>query len=891
MSNTPEHPDLRSGSEQEPQVDHLGLIQPHGALLVLDPDGRVEQRSDNVEAVLGAPCPPGIALGELIEKASLSQVDSAFSDLATGLARPRFTPIALRTAGGRALAAVPHALSAGQLRLLELETLPEPSDASGYELLAPHLDSLRDCITLDELYDEAARVARRISGWDRAVLLRFDADGAGEVVAEVTQREPSYRGMRFPAVDVPEKLRRLYQHERVRCIVDATAPAAKLSPLANPRTSRPVPLEAIGLRGAAAPFLDMLSALDIASSLTTALLAGDGLAGLLVCYNHAPAAPPSFAVRQACELLGVVVSTRRAELGEVQRLRAQVRAGARRSQLLARLNVERPSPARLLSGEPNLLDLIPASGAAWVGEQRVVSTGKTPSTAALLDLARWLDTEVARPSFATRSLEQVYPAARELRDSCAGLLALQLPQPDGGWLLWLRPELPSTVAWGKTSEENASTSAAGGAKRSFAAWQRSVEGTSAVWSKEERDAASALRDGLVELALVRAEQSRRELELERRQARRLETLGLLASGFANDFNNLLLAIQANAVLAQDELQAGGDVQPFLEQIDGAVTRGARLTNQMLAFSGRNVATVEAVDLSAMVQRLALLDGMIAPGATLERELTSDLPELDIDVTQVQQMVVNLVLNASESLQGDHGTITVATGEQQLGEPLGELDPGRYVYLDVVDTGCGMDETTKQQLFEPFFTTKEKRPASTDTPRGIGMSAVIGAARSHGGGVVVDSVPGRGTSVRVLLPVSSSPTSHEHDELPAAEVGGESRTVLIVDDEELVRNVAMAALKREGWRGIPAVDGSEALALFEQHRAEIDLVLLDLTLPGLGGGEVWRALREQAPDVKVLFSSGLSTKALPAEAVEAGCAFLQKPYKPDALLAHLRRTLG
>ncbi len=909
MSNAPERPEpssrVRQGHEPKPNVDHLGWIQPHGALLVLDPEGRVEQRTDNASALLGVACEPGAALGDLFAPASVGLIDGAFGALAAGLRRPRFAPMVLESKGERALTAmphlqaVPHLQAAAQLRLLEVEPRhtssatedapPSPQVASSYELLAPDLDALRECATLEDLYDEAARVAQRLTGWDRAALLRFDADGAGEVIAEAANRRPAYKGIRFPASDIPEALRRIYQHERVRCIVNTRASATKLEPLRNPRTDQPVPLDTIGLRGVASPFLDFLTSLDISSALTIALTAGDGLSGLIGCYNHDLAEPPTFAVRQACELLGVVVSTRRAELVEVQRLRAQVRSSARCAQLQARLDADNASPARLLSGEPNLLDLVSAGGAAWVGSRRVVSAGKTPSTAALLDLARWLDTEVARSSFAIRSLEQVYPAARDLRDSCAGLLALQLPQPEGGWLLWLRPQLSSAVDWANGN------GAADGAKRSFAAWCLSVEGTAAAWSQAERDAALALREGLVELALAKAEQARQKLELERKQARRLETLGLLASGLANDFNNLLLAMEANAALAQDELHAGGDVRPFLEQIDGAVSRGTELTHQMLAFSGRNVATVETVEISELLQRLALLDGVVAPEATLERQLAKDLPAIEIDPALVRKMVVNLVLNASEALQGEAGTITVVTGEQRLIKPLGDLAPGRYVFIDVIDTGCGMDETTKQQLFEPFFTTKE-HPES-EGPRGLGMSAVVGVARRHRGGVVVDSVPKRGTRVRVLLPVTAQARVEtvqppaDAVQPPADAPGGEeSRTVLIVDNEALVCNVATAALARAGWRGLIAADGDEALRLFDEHRDEIDLVLLDLTLPGLSGGEVWRALRARSPDVKVLFSSGLSTKALPTEAVDAGCAFLPKPYKPSALLAHLRRAL-
>lgn len=877
-----------AAGEHEQTADSLhpaDAVQPHGILLALSPTLQIQSASANAADLLGEAPRLGDGLDAVLDQEACTRLLAALEGLSPGKL-PHTDPLRLHTRAKRLLAGVAH--RSGERILLELEPETTLDGTTAYARLGPHLDELHQANTLDEMYQAAAVVARRITGYQHVMVYCFAADGSGVISAEDRDpAQPSYLGLRFPALDLPDTLRRLYVRNAVRLIADVDAVQ---QPIDSAAGLPALDLSDAGLRGLPARYREYLANMGVRGYLSIALRRGDTLRGLIVCQQPDPHVP-AHAVRRAGELLGLMVSLRLGELGETARLRAQVRASAVRAQLLARLTLDQPSPAPLLGGDPNVRDLIAADGAAWICDQRVVTIGQAPSTDDLLALTHWLEQEIDRPVFAIRSLEQVYAPAVQLRGTAAGLLAIRLPEPEGGWLLWLRAELPATVAWSSnvpTPKTNKRHPAA-----SFEEWARSLAGCAIPWEKEERDAAAALRDGLVALALRRAERRRRELEAQRREARRLETLGLLAGGLANDFNNLLLAVQANAALAEDERAAGGEVAPFLQAIDQATSRAAELTNQLLAFAGQGRAAVREVDLSALLGELSTLHSLVPQQASLLRRFGAT-PAVRVDATQIQQVVLNLVLNAAEALEAKPGTITLATGVDNISAESrrafagDELMAGRYVWIEVGDDGCGMDEATQKRLFEPFFTTKVQAAAGIPSVRGLGMSAVQGIVRGHGGAVTVESKKGQGSTIRVYLPLET-PTLTAASTAPALfEAADRPLTILVVDDEELVIDIAEKALGRAGWRCLVARDGGEAITLFEEHGAEIDVVLLDLTMPTVGGAETWRELRKREANVRVLFSSGLSDRALPIEASQQGCAFLQKPYRPSALLAALKR---
>ena len=392
----------------------------------------------------------------------------------------------------------------------------------------------------------------------------------------------------------------------------------------------------------------------------------------------------------------------------------------------------------------------------------------------------------------------------------------------------------------------------------------------------------------------RANEERRRLEQQVWHAQKLESLGVLAGGVAHDFNNLLMGVLGNAGLALADLPSGAPARQQLERIETAALRAAELTNQMLAYAGKGRFSVEAIDLSGLVREMAnLLGSAISKKAQLTYDLASGLPAVRGDPTQLRQVVMNLITNAADALGDGRGLIVVRTGATPAkrafpnGAHLGErLPEGTYVYVEVADTGCGMDEDTRQRIFDPFFTTKF-------TGRGLGLAGVLGIVRSHGGAIGVETAPGAGTTFRVVLPATGELVADEPDSAPAAQEPKLTGTVLVADDEETIRGIARAALERAGFAVLTTADGRECVEVFRKRRDEIDVVVLDLTMPVLGGTDALRELHAIRPGVPVILSSGYTEEDASARTGDEGgaVAFVQKPYRPSELVASVRAVLG
>jgi len=388
------------------------------------------------------------------------------------------------------------------------------------------------------------------------------------------------------------------------------------------------------------------------------------------------------------------------------------------------------------------------------------------------------------------------------------------------------------------------------------------------------------------------------LDLERRvlHAQKLESLGILAGGIAHDFNNLLVAILGNAELALLEMppQAAGRDAVF--DVRRAAIRASELTNQMLAYSGKGRFVVEDVDLSAMVREMVrLLEVSVCKRARLRCELTDQLPAIEADAAQLRQVVMNLVTNASEAIESTDrdGTITLRTREAAVvpadlsGVEIGEdLPAGRFVELAVTDTGCGMTPEVRARLFDPFFTTKF-------FGRGLGLAAVQGIVRGHGGVLAIDSEPDRGSCIRVLWPVSAGAAQRRVEPVVAARPDWQgSGTVLVVDDDEAVRGIAARILAHLGFAVLTAENGARGIDEFRAHAPEIAFVLLDLTMPAMDGEQTFRELRRSHPDVQVILASGYNEQDATSRFAGAGLAgFVKKPYTIEGLATVIRRAVG
>ncbi|MBE7520546.1 MAG: PAS domain S-box protein [Thermoflexaceae bacterium] len=393
-------------------------------------------------------------------------------------------------------------------------------------------------------------------------------------------------------------------------------------------------------------------------------------------------------------------------------------------------------------------------------------------------------------------------------------------------------------------------------------------------------------------ARKRAEEERQRMEAQVQHTQKLESLGVLAGGIAHDFNNLLTGIVGNAGMALDELPAGSSAYEVVRDVEAAGLRAAELTRQLLAYAGKARFSVGPVDLSVLVSEMAhLLEVSISKKARLVFRSDPGLPAIEGDATQLRQVVMNLITNASDAIGENPGTITVTTGAMEATrEDLlrsyvdGDLPPGQYVYVEVADTGSGMDQATVDRIFEPFFTTKF-------TGRGLGMAAVLGIIRSHRGAIIVTSEPGKGSTFRVLIPASAAVAAPAPGPEARVQVTLATSRALVVDDDEAVRKLTARVLEGAGATVTVARDGHEAVRLFRAGHGGFDVVVLDLTMPGMDGAETFRVLRAIDAKVRVVLSSGYGEEEALARLEGTGAAgFIQKPYRPSELLALVQKVL-
>jgi PAS domain S-box-containing protein len=390
---------------------------------------------------------------------------------------------------------------------------------------------------------------------------------------------------------------------------------------------------------------------------------------------------------------------------------------------------------------------------------------------------------------------------------------------------------------------------------------------------------------------LKAQGDRDRLEAEVRHAQKLESLGVLAGGIAHDFNNMLTSILGNADLTLVNMPRSAQGRAHLERIRDAGRRLSALTHQLLAYSGKATFVVEALDLSRLVEEMEhLLAVGVSKKGVLRYELAHDLPAVDGDSSQIGQVVMNLVTNASDALGESSGSIALRTGvmdvhREDLSQAyiFDDCAEGLYAFLEVQDSGAGMDAETQGRIFDPFYTTKS-------SGRGLGLAVVLGIVRSHRGAVSVCSEPGEGTTFRVLIPCSQAEPARKREQPGSTLAWRGAERVLVVDDEPDVRELTETMLRHLGLQVLTAVDGQAALDLLRAHANEVDLVLLDLTMPGLGGTEVLEQIERIRRDLPVVLMSGYNEGYSARGCADRIAGFLQKPFSSEQLGQLLRSVL-
>jgi two-component system, cell cycle sensor histidine kinase and response regulator CckA len=390
----------------------------------------------------------------------------------------------------------------------------------------------------------------------------------------------------------------------------------------------------------------------------------------------------------------------------------------------------------------------------------------------------------------------------------------------------------------------------------------------------------------------RAEDERQHVERKLLDTQKLESLGVLAGGIAHDFNNLLTGILGNACLARMELAPDSRMHHHLEQVEKASMRASELCKQMLAYSGRGRFIVERIDLNRVVEETAdLLRLSIAKTSILKFDVANVATPVLVDATQIRQVLMNLVINASEALGERSGVVRLATGllridasEMQTLTLAAEMREGDYAFIEVSDTGAGMSKETMAKIFDPFFTTKF-------TGRGLGLAAVLGIVRGHHGGIRVRSEPWKGTTFSVFLPCAEGRAPEAPVAYGAADGWRAHGRALVIDDEDTSRTVAARMLEKMGFEVDTEGDGETALERFSRDPSLYAIVVLDLTMPRLDGVQTFEALRALRPDVRVLLMSGFNEQDATTRFAGRGLAdFIQKPFRPDLLLSKVRRIV-
>jgi two-component system, cell cycle sensor histidine kinase and response regulator CckA len=382
---------------------------------------------------------------------------------------------------------------------------------------------------------------------------------------------------------------------------------------------------------------------------------------------------------------------------------------------------------------------------------------------------------------------------------------------------------------------------------------------------------------------------RRHLEEQLRQAQKMEAVGMLAGGVAHDFNNLLTIITGYSQLILNNLGSEDPNRHSVEQIMKAGERAAALTKQLLAFSRRQVLQPRVLELNKLITSLGtMLQRLIGEDIDLRLVLPPELGRVSADPGQIEQVLMNLVVNARDAMPTG-GVLTVETGNVKLDANYAKahiaVRSGPYIMISVSDTGSGMDEATKARLFEPFFTTKGSGKGT-----GLGLSTVFGIVKQSGGSVEVYSEAGRGTSVKVYLPRIDQPASLEAKE-SRRKVGRGSETVLLVEDDEMVRTLVRETLERDGYRILDAPGPLEARRISDQHKEPIQLLITDVVMPKVSGRELAQQLVERRPSLKVLYMSGYSDNAVVNSGIlKKEVAFIQKPFTPTALTEKVREVL-
>jgi len=385
----------------------------------------------------------------------------------------------------------------------------------------------------------------------------------------------------------------------------------------------------------------------------------------------------------------------------------------------------------------------------------------------------------------------------------------------------------------------------------------------------------------------RSEEEKRKLETQLQQAQKMESIGTLAGGIAHDFNNILMGVQGNASLMLLKIDHNHPNHEKIKNIERYVQNGTELTKQLLGFARRGKYHLKATNLNEIIETSSTLFGRTKKEIQIHRKFSDDLWAVEVDQGQIDQVLLNLYVNAWQAMP-EGGDLFLETENVTLDKNYVQpykVEPGRYVKISVADNGVGIQKEDQERIFEPFFTTKEMGRGT-----GLGLASVYGIVKSHGGYINVYSEKGQGTRFTIYLPASEKEVVDEKERIiPLVRGRG---TILLIDDEEMIVDVGQELLRELGYKVVVAKSGSEAIEAYKKKYPQIDLVIMDMIMPGMGGGEAYDRLKQINPEVKVLLSSGYSVDGQATKILDRGCdGFIQKPFNMKQLADKIRSIIG
>jgi PAS domain S-box-containing protein len=386
----------------------------------------------------------------------------------------------------------------------------------------------------------------------------------------------------------------------------------------------------------------------------------------------------------------------------------------------------------------------------------------------------------------------------------------------------------------------------------------------------------------------KTEEEKHKLETQLQQAQKMESIGTLAGGIAHDFNNILMGIQGNASLMLLKIDSEHPNHEKIKNIETYVQNGTALTKQLLGFARRGKYLIKATDLNEIIDKSSSLFARTKKEIQVHTDLYEDLWTAEVDRGQIEQVLLNLYVNAWQAMSNG-GDLYLQTEnvilDRSYVKPY-KVEPGRYVKISVSDTGVGIDKETQERIFEPFFTTKEMGRGT-----GLGLASVYGIIKSHSGYINVYSENERGTIFTIYLPASAKEVFIEEEGSPAMLIKG-TGTILLIDDEKMILDIGLELLEELGYTVLSAMNGQEAIDVFQKDQDNIDLVIMDMIMPGMGGGETFDRLKEINPEVKVLLSSGYSINGQATKIIRRGCdGFIQKPFNMYQLAEKIQKILA